>query len=76
MRLDGRFAHREVGRDLRVRAAARQQEQDLALALGLITCVVFFIGLPIVLGMAAVCSDLRANRRAPAALGVVGCSIG
>jgi peptidoglycan/LPS O-acetylase OafA/YrhL len=52
-------------------------------ALGLISCVVFFTGLPIVLGMGAVYSGLRADRRAPAALGalavvlgIVGCFVG
>jgi hypothetical protein len=52
-------------------------------ALALVTCVVFWTGLPIVLGMGAVYSGLRADRRAPAALGalavvlgVVGCFIG
>jgi hypothetical protein len=52
-------------------------------ALALVTCVVFWTGLPIVLGMGAVYSGLRADRPAPAALGalglvlgVVGCAIG
>lgn len=52
-------------------------------ALALVTCVVFWTGLPIVLGMAAVYSGLRADRAAPAALGalaivlgVAGCVIG
>jgi hypothetical protein len=52
-------------------------------ALGLVTCVVFWTGLPIVLGMGAVYSGLRADRRAPAVLGaiavvlgVVGCLVG
>ena len=52
-------------------------------ALGLVTCFVFWTGLPIVLGMAAVYSGLRADRPAPAALGalavvlgIVGCVIG
>jgi len=52
-------------------------------ALALVTCVVFWSGLPIVLGMAAVYSGLRADHSAPAALGalavvlgVVGCIVG
>jgi hypothetical protein len=52
-------------------------------ALALITCLVFWTGLPIVLGMAAVYSGLRASRGAPAALGalavvlgIIGCAIG
>jgi hypothetical protein len=52
-------------------------------ALALVTCVVFWTGLPIVLGMAAVYSGLRADRGAPAALGalavvlgIAGCIIG
>lgn len=52
-------------------------------ALALVTCVVFWSGLPIVLGMAAVYSGLRADHRVPAALGalavvlgVVGCIVG
>jgi hypothetical protein len=52
-------------------------------ALALVTCVVFWSGLPIVLGMAAVYSGLRADHSAPAALGalavvlgIVGCIVG
>lgn len=52
-------------------------------ALALATCVVFWTGLPFVLGMAAVYSGVRAGRNAPAALGAlavvlgfVGCVIG
>ena len=52
-------------------------------ALALVTCVVFWSGLPFVLGMGAVYSGVRARRSAPAALGalavvlaVVGCVIG
>jgi len=52
-------------------------------ALALVTCVVFWSGLPIVLGMAAVYSGLRADQSVPAALGalavvlgVVGCIVG
>jgi hypothetical protein len=51
--------------------------------LALVTCVVVWTGLPIVLGMGAVYSGLRADRPAPAALGalavvlgVVGCFVG
>jgi hypothetical protein len=45
-------------------------------ALALVTCVVFWTGLPIVLGMAAVYSGLRADRAAPAALGALGVVLG
>ena len=52
-------------------------------ALALASCVVFWSGLPFVLGMGAVYSAARAGRTAPAAagalavlLGVVGCVIG
>jgi hypothetical protein len=52
-------------------------------ALGLVTLVVFWSGLPIVLGMGAVYSGLRADHNVPAALGalavvlgVVGCLVG
>jgi cation transport ATPase len=52
-------------------------------ALALATCVVFWSGLPFVLGMGAVYSGSRAGRGAPAALGAlaillaaVGCIIG
>jgi hypothetical protein len=52
-------------------------------ALALLSCVVFWSGLPIVLGMAAVYSGLRADSNVPAALGalavvlgVVGCIVG
>ena len=52
-------------------------------ALALVTCVVFWSGLPIVLGMAAVYSGLRADHHVPVALGalavvlgVVGCIVG
>ena len=52
-------------------------------ALALVTCVVFWSGLPIVLGMAAVYSGLRADQSLAAALGalavvlgVVGCIVG
>jgi hypothetical protein len=51
--------------------------------LALVTCVVFWTGLPFVLGMAAVYSGLRADRGAPAAAGAlavvlaaVGCLVG
>ena len=52
-------------------------------ALALVTCVVFWSGLPFVLGMGAVYSGGRAGRMAPVALGAlavvaaaVGCVIG
>jgi hypothetical protein len=52
-------------------------------ALAVVTCVVFWSGLPIVLGMGAVYSGLRAGRTAPAVIGalagalaVVACIIG
>ena len=45
-------------------------------ALALITCVVFWTGLPIVLGMAAVYSGLRTDRRVPAALGALAVVLG
>jgi hypothetical protein len=52
-------------------------------ALALVTCFVFWSGLPFVLGMAAVYSGGRAERKAPVALGAlavvaaaVGCVIG
>ena len=52
-------------------------------ALALVTCVVFWSGLPFVLGMGAVYSGGRAGRAAPVALGAlaivvafVGCVIG
>jgi hypothetical protein len=45
-------------------------------ALALVTCVVFWTGLPIVLGMAAVYSGLRADRPAPAALGALALVLG
>ena len=52
-------------------------------ALALVSCVVFWSGLPFVLGMGAVYSGGRAERSGPVALGalaivlgVVGCLIG
>ena len=52
-------------------------------ALALLTCVVFWSGLPFVLGMGAIYSGGRAGRSAPAALGAlaivlafVGCLVG
>jgi hypothetical protein len=52
-------------------------------ALALVSCLVFWSGLPFVLGMGAVYSGGRAGRRAPAALGAlaivlaaVGCVVG
>ena len=52
-------------------------------ALALVTCVVFWSGLPFVLGMGAVYSGNRSGKRAPVALGAlaivlaaVGCVIG
>ncbi len=52
-------------------------------ALALATCAVFWSGLPIVLGMGAVYSGLRADRRLPAVIGalagvlaVAGCVLG
>ncbi len=51
--------------------------------LALVTCAVFWSGLPIVLGMGAAYSGLRAERRLPAGIGalavvlaVMGCVIG
>jgi hypothetical protein len=65
-------------------AAANPARASWILAgLALVTCVVFWTGLPFVLGMAAVYSGLRADRGAPAAAGAlaivlaaVGCVIG
>jgi cation transport ATPase len=45
-------------------------------ALALATCVVFWTGLPFVLGMAAVYSGVRAGRNAPAALGALAVALG
>ena len=52
-------------------------------ALALATCIVFWSGLPFVLGMGAIYSGNRAGRSAPVALGalaillaVVGCAVG
>jgi hypothetical protein len=44
--------------------------------LALVTCVAFWSGLPIVLGMAAAYSGLRADRRAPAVLGALAVVLG
>ena len=41
-------------------------------ALALVTCLVFWSGLPFVLGMGAVYSGGRAGRKAPVALGALG----
>ena len=48
----------------------------ILVALAFVSCVVFWSGLPIVLGMAAVYSGLRADRSVPAALGALAVVLG
>jgi hypothetical protein len=65
------------------RAANPARVAWILAGLALVTCVAFWSGLPIVLGMGAAYSALRAGRRLPAGIGAlavvlaaVGCVIG